>query len=362
MIDSVFRVQQCLSGFFTANVSDASLTRSAGALLRVLPRLEAPLTRVRDNYLPNIEPSLASLERRFPLAPAVESSLILGLLTFWNALTALHEPSGEPCEPLWNEASVAARLKALGLRGDAAPLASSVFRARPSDPALGVMGGGPVTRKWFRERLQESALWNQGVKGEIAPALADYAVDLERKGDHDFKRAIAVTKGFRDFAERIKASRGVTPLPSSLKSFLVSEDFVRSATHRDARRRRVLIGFLEFADIDPRKIPSGNLARFPSFESFQWDSGDWTPYNNFHLHFFRVSRKDGENVYRTHTPAFLRFQAEHPGLERTLSDYVTAKHGSRGGGFWIKPAERLLYEAYRLMAALPEARKQSLIT
>jgi hypothetical protein len=337
-----------------------SLARPAAAVTRPLENLTGIAARVRDNYLPNLAPSLADLARRRPLAPAVEAGLILGVLTFWNALSAFH---GAPSEFSWDEASVAARFKSLGLRGDAVPLAFSVFRERPSEPALRVMGSVPVTRKWFREQLEGSALWDRGVKAKIAPALAHFAMHLERRSKKDFQRAIAATKPFHDFAEKAKGSRGLTPLPASLKRFLTGEDFVLSATHRDSRRRRTLIGFLEFSNMDPWAIPSRNLSRFPSFEAFQWDLEHWCPYNNFHLYFFRSPHRRGENVYRTQKPVFPRFQSEHRGLERTLSDYATPKHGTMGGNSaWIKPVERLFYEAYRRMAALPESRGLSLIS
>lgn len=357
MTNPILSVQGSVSNFLALSCAGAPLVQPAEVLTRRILGMTGTVGRVGDFYLSIVEPSLSELVAGRKLLPAADASLVLGLITFWNALSCLPGALSGPALPV---ADVDSRLRSLGLGADAAPLAASVLNRRPSEAAQQVMQGRPVTAKWFWQAIKGSDLWRRGVRATIAPTFANLVMHLERQSERDFERAIEVTRPFGAFAERIKGSRGLVPLPPALKRFLASDSFVRSALQREKRKRRALIRFLEFASLDQWTVPSGNFARFPSFESFQWDRGVSWPYNNFFLYF--ISPRGDEKYIHREAKVLRRFQSEHPGLERTLTRYISARDHYDDDWTLLKPVERLLYEAYHLMASSPEGREESLIS
>jgi hypothetical protein len=80
-----------------------------------------------------------------------------------------------------------------------------------------------------------------------------------------------------------------------------------------------------------------------TFEEFR--SGGNTPrYNNFFLFF---ANGLGE-VYRTEQ-YYRRFQTEHPDLAQSLCERIQQMDTSLGVAIALKPFERDLYEAYKIM-------------
>jgi len=69
-------------------------------------------------------------------------------------------------------------------------------------------------------------------------------------------------------------------------------------------------------------------------------------YDNFPLIFADVE----ENPLRQ-TPSFLKFQTEHPDLERRLTRELSIAHGKGLSRKHTKPFEKDMYEAYRIMRA-----------
>lgn len=348
-VSPIIYLQSQIAASLRQVCANEPVAASSGELPQAFPRLSVELKGVTSNYLPSFQSSLSILSAREPLVPAVRASLILSLATYWNALSCLRGASSSL--PI-SESALASGLKAAGLGSSAEPIASSVFAQKPTPIAMRVMTGRPLAAKWFRDTLEASALWRSGVKGRVAPMLAEQVMHLERTSETDYREAIATTRPFQLFADAVKGVRDPILLPEGLRRFLLSERFTSLALQRNVRKRRTLIAFLGLAALTPSKIPGANFARFPDFESFQSDKGVWPARNNFHLYFVAGA----ENVYRTN-PVLKRFRKAYPDLDRSLVDFFR-----RSGWDGDKTIERLLYEAYRRMASLPQYPEKSLVS